>query len=59
MPAPTPPYRFQWQAAFSDQSLNALHAEAFDHAVLDDDWLTQVRTHTHSLGGGARSTTTP
>jgi GNAT superfamily N-acetyltransferase len=48
MPPPTQPYRFQWRAEFSNQSLNALHAEAFNHAVLDDDWLTQVRTH--SLG---------
>lgn len=48
MPAPTPPYRFQWRAEFSNQWLNALHAEAFNHAVLDDDWLAQVRTH--SLG---------
>jgi GNAT superfamily N-acetyltransferase len=48
MPAPARPYRFQWRAGFSNQSLNALHAEAFNHAVLDDDWLAQVRTH--SLG---------
>jgi GNAT superfamily N-acetyltransferase len=48
MPAPTPPYRFQWRAEFSNQSLNVLHAEAFSHAVLDDDWLAQVRSH--SLG---------
>jgi GNAT superfamily N-acetyltransferase len=45
MPAPPPHYRFQWRAEFSNQSLNVLHAEAFHHAVLDDDWLTQVRTH--------------
>jgi GNAT superfamily N-acetyltransferase len=41
-------YRFEWRAEFSNEALNALHAEAFDHPVLDHDWLTQVRTH--SLG---------
>jgi hypothetical protein len=28
--------------------LNELHAEAFEHPVLDDDWAGQVRVH--SLG---------
>jgi ribosomal protein S18 acetylase RimI-like enzyme len=41
-------YRFEWRGGFSNAALNALHAEAFGHAVLDDDWRTQV--HTHSLG---------
>jgi ribosomal protein S18 acetylase RimI-like enzyme len=48
MTAPTSPYRFAWRADFSNQALNLLHAEAFDHAVLDYDWLAQVRGH--SLG---------
>ena len=48
MTAPPSPYRFAWRADFSNQALNALHAEAFDHAVLDYDWLAQVRGH--SLG---------
>jgi GNAT superfamily N-acetyltransferase len=42
------PYRFAWRAEFSNQALNLLHAEAFDHAVLDYGWLAQVRGH--SLG---------
>jgi GNAT superfamily N-acetyltransferase len=48
MPAPTQPYTFAWRAEFTNQALNRLHAEAFNHPVLDDDWRTQVRTH--SLG---------
>jgi hypothetical protein len=48
MPTPTSPYRFTWRAEFSNQALNLLHAEAFDHAVLDYGWLAQVRGH--SLG---------
>jgi GNAT superfamily N-acetyltransferase len=48
MSTPPSPYRFAWRAEFSNQALNVLHAEAFDHAVLDYDWLAQVRGH--SLG---------
>lgn len=40
--------RFEWRGKFDNASLNALHAEAFDHPVLDHDWETQVRSH--SLG---------
>jgi GNAT superfamily N-acetyltransferase len=36
MSRPPPPYRFAWRAAFSNQALNVLHAEAFDHAFLLD-----------------------
>lgn len=43
-----PPHRFAWRGAFSNAALNALHAEAFEHPVLDIDWETQLRTH--SLG---------
>jgi hypothetical protein len=57
MSAPPPRYRFAWRAEFSNRSLNMLHAEAFRPAVLDYDWLAQVRGH--SLGRGARSTGTP
>ncbi|MGH3088403.1 MAG: GNAT family N-acetyltransferase [Rubrobacteraceae bacterium] len=42
------PYRFEWRGDFDNASVNALHAEAFDHEVLDDDWERQVRKH--SLG---------
>jgi GNAT superfamily N-acetyltransferase len=39
---------YQWRGAFRNAELNALHAEAFDHRMLDDDWTRQV--HEHSLG---------
>jgi GNAT superfamily N-acetyltransferase len=45
---PTQRYRFEWRGEFSNEALNALHAEAFNHAVWDHDWLAQVRAH--SLG---------
>jgi GNAT superfamily N-acetyltransferase len=48
MPNPTQRYRFEWRAEFSNEALNELHAEAFNHAVRDHDWLVQVSTH--SLG---------
>ena len=41
-------YRFEWRGDFENASLSALHAEAFDHKLLDDDWEDQVRKH--SLG---------
>jgi ribosomal protein S18 acetylase RimI-like enzyme len=41
-------YRLEWRGAFDNQALNDLHAEAFEHEVLDVDWLGQV--HAHSLG---------
>jgi GNAT superfamily N-acetyltransferase len=40
--------RFEWRGEFSNEALNRLHAEAFEHQVLDHDWLQQVRAH--SLG---------
>ena len=40
--------RFAWRGDFSNQALDALHAEAFEHAVGDDDWRAQVERH--SLG---------
>lgn len=39
---------FHWRGDFESPEVNALHAEAFDHAVLEDDWKGQV--HEHSLG---------
>ena len=37
-----------WRGDFENSELNVLHAEAFDHPVLMDDWERQVREH--SLG---------
>ena len=39
---------YQWRGEFDNADLNALHAEGFDHAPLDDDWWGQVNRH--SLG---------
>jgi predicted N-acetyltransferase YhbS len=39
---------YEWRAQFNNEELNALHAEAFEHRLLDDDWDGQVRRH--SLG---------
>jgi len=38
----------EWRGAFENGEVNALHAEAFSHAVLTDDWWGQVNRH--SLG---------
>ncbi len=38
----------EWRGAFDSGEVNALHAEAFGHAVLADDWWGQVNRH--SLG---------
>jgi GNAT superfamily N-acetyltransferase len=40
--------RYEWRGEFANEEVNALHAEAFAHAVLDDDWRAQVERH--SLG---------
>lgn len=37
-----------WRGSFTDDELNALHADAFDHQVLDDRWNSLVKVH--SLG---------
>jgi GNAT superfamily N-acetyltransferase len=37
-----------WRGAFANADVNALHAEAFGHRLLDDDWAGQVARH--SLG---------
>ena len=39
---------YEWRGEFDNAELNALHAEAFEHRVLEDDWRRQV--HEHSLG---------
>jgi len=41
-------FYLEWRGAFDNRALNELHAEAFEHRVLDDDWTAQVRGH--SLG---------
>ena len=39
---------YDWRGRFTNAELNALRAEAFEHRVLDDDWVAQVERH--SLG---------
>jgi GNAT superfamily N-acetyltransferase len=39
---------YDWRGSFDNAEVNALHAEAFVHRVLDDDWHGQV--HRYSLG---------
>ena len=39
---------YEWRGEFDNAEVNALHAEAFGHQVLADDWRRQVREH--SLG---------
>lgn len=39
---------YEWRGHFENAELNRLHAEGFGHHVLDDDWKTQVESH--SLG---------
>ncbi|MFL5982793.1 MAG: GNAT family N-acetyltransferase [Gaiellaceae bacterium] len=34
--------RYEWRGDFTNLELNRLHAEAFGHAVLEDDWRGQV-----------------
>jgi GNAT superfamily N-acetyltransferase len=36
---------YSWKDKFSNDDLNALHAEAFLHPVLKDDWWAQVNRH--------------
>lgn len=38
----------EWRGAFTNEELNALHAEGFGHRLLQDDWVAQVERH--SLG---------
>jgi GNAT superfamily N-acetyltransferase len=39
---------YEWRGPFTNDELNALHAEAFEHRLLADDWVGQVERH--SLG---------
>ncbi|EFE74136.1 putative acetyltransferase [Streptomyces sp. HCCB10043] len=39
---------YEWRGGFDNVTVNALHAEGFDHPTLDVDWLTRVQRH--SLG---------
>lgn len=39
---------YEWRGGFDNTEVNALHAECFNHRMLDDDWTTQVQSH--SLG---------
>jgi GNAT superfamily N-acetyltransferase len=40
--------QYEWRGAFTNDELNVLHAEGFEHRVLDDDWVAQCERH--SLG---------
>lgn len=35
---------FEWRGGVTNDEINALHAEAFEHQVVDDDWLTPLET---------------
>jgi predicted N-acetyltransferase YhbS len=39
---------YSWRGEFSNDALNRLHSEAFQHRLLGDDWWAQVNQH--SLG---------
>jgi GNAT superfamily N-acetyltransferase len=39
---------YAWRGGFTNAEVNALHAEGFGHAMLEDDWKAQVDRH--SLG---------
>jgi GNAT superfamily N-acetyltransferase len=39
---------FTWRGAFDNAEVNCLHAECFEHPVLDIDW--RARLQDHSLG---------
>ncbi len=40
--------KYEWRGDFRNEEVNRLHAECFDHRILDDDWKAQVERH--SLG---------
>ncbi|MFB7252383.1 GNAT family N-acetyltransferase [Microbacterium sp. NPDC056234] len=33
----------EWRGSVSNHEINVLHAEAFDHPILDDDWNEQLQ----------------
>jgi GNAT superfamily N-acetyltransferase len=37
---------YEWRGDFTSAELNVLHAEGFDHDILDWDWRGQVERHT-------------
>ena len=39
---------YEWRGDVENDEVNRLHADAFGHRVLDDDWAAQL--HRHSLG---------
>ena len=39
---------YEWRGQFGNAELNELHAEAFGHPLLEDDWASKVDRH--SLG---------
>ena len=39
---------YEWRGNFNNAEVNALHAGAFTHRILDDNWKSQVQKH--SLG---------
>jgi len=42
------PITYDWRGGFCNGEVNELHAAAFGHRVLDDDWSGQLQAH--SLG---------
>jgi ribosomal protein S18 acetylase RimI-like enzyme len=40
--------QLQWRGDFTNEEVNRLHADAFEHRPLDDDW--RAVTDRHSLG---------
>ena len=42
---------YSWRGDFENEEINALHAEAFDHAVFDsEEWDWKAQVERHSLG---------
>jgi GNAT superfamily N-acetyltransferase len=42
---------YEWRGAFTNQEINALHAEAFNTRMFDDsEWNWEELVHRHSLG---------
>jgi len=39
---------YRWRGEFTNDEVNTVHADAFEHRLFDDDW--QALTKTHSLG---------
>jgi GNAT superfamily N-acetyltransferase len=39
---------YEWRGPFTNEEVNALHAEAFEHRLVADDWTAKVARH--SLG---------